>query len=328
MTRRQNSSSACVRVAAGLGALVLGILPMAAAAQGNCSFKPQPPVTLKETGKYLGLCQFDAVSLSYAGDPAEQAACLLNPVQPVGRLGPPLKELPRFLAERVGEPADLPGRARLLAWLAERGLSDPLGDSLPRAVAYARDGDLLSRPATYFVIHDTSSPNYGGLAWPRNIDEDAKLNNLNRYVCANDIERAHAFINRGGAILLAHDFSVPWRATKFEMATNFDGALKGLFLHVELVQPRRRHPRYGRGNDFLAPEPGFSRAQYDSLALVYLVASVRAGFWLIPAFHSVIDEGIRNKHDDPQNFVLADFAGSLAGLLDSLRKPALREAEK
>jgi hypothetical protein len=299
-------------------------LPIAAAAQGNCSFKPQPPVTLKN----MGLCQFDPVSLSYAGDPAAQATCLLNPVQPVGRLGPPLKELPRFLAEHVGQPAGLPERARLLAWLAERGLSDPLGDSLPRAVAYARDGDLLSRPTTYFVIHDTSSPNYGGLAWPRNIDEDAKLNNLNRYVCANDIERAHAFINRGGAILLAHDFSVPWRATKFEMATNFEGALKGLFLHVELVQPRRRHPRYGRGNDFLAPEPGFSRAQYDSLALVYLVASVRAGFWLIPAFHSVIDEGIRNKHDDPQNFVLADFAGSLAGLLDSLKKPALREAEK
>jgi hypothetical protein len=193
-------------------------------------------------------------------------------------------------------------------------------------IAFARDGDPQSRPATYFVIHDTSSPNYGNSSWPRNLDVDAKLNNLNRYVCANDIERAHVFINRGGAILLAHDFSVPWRATKFEMATNFDGALKGLFLHVELVQPRRRHPRYGRGNDFLAPDPGFSRAQYDALALVYAVASVRAGFWLIPAFHSVLDEGISNKHDDPQNFALADFAGSLSALLDSLEKPAMRDS--
>jgi aryl-alcohol dehydrogenase-like predicted oxidoreductase len=28
------------------------------------------------------------------------------------------------------------------------------------------------------------------------------------------------------------------RETKFEQAANFSGALKGLFLHVELIQPR------------------------------------------------------------------------------------------
>jgi hypothetical protein len=314
--------SLCARFATGLGAVALILLPTAVMAAGNCSFKPQPPVTLKN----MGLCQFDPAKLSFAGSAVEQTKCLLNPVQPVGRLGPPLKELPSVLADHVGQRTGLPDRPRLRAWLAERGLSDPLGDSLSQNIAYARDNDLKSRPATYFVIHDTSSPNYGSASWPRNLDEDARLNNLNRYVCANDIERAHVFINRGGAILLAHDFSVPWRATKFEMATNFDGALKGLFLHVELVQPRRRHPRYGRGNDFLAPDPGFSRAQYDALALVYAVASVRAGFWLIPAFHSVLDEGISNKHDDPQNFALADFAGSLSALLDSLEKPAMRDS--
>jgi hypothetical protein len=315
----------CVRgrLAAGLGAFVFAIAPISAAAQGNCSFKPSPPVTLD----HMGLCDFDPESLSYRGDPAQQARCLLNPVQPVGRLGPPLQELPQLLEERVGQPAGLPERARLRGWLAARGLSDPLGDSLVQIVAYANDGDLLSRPATYFVIHDTSTPNYGNLPWPRNIDEDLKVNNLRRYACANNIERAHVFINRSGAIFLAHDFSVPWRATKFEMATNFDGALKGLFLHVELVQPRRRHPRFGRGNDFLAPDPGFTRAQYEALALVYVVASVRAGFWLIPAFHSVIDEGIRNKHDDPQNFDLTAFTAGLARLLADLERPPLREAE-
>src|SRR5690606_36623737 len=154
-----------------------------------------------------------------------------------------------------------------------------------------------------------------------------KVNNLRRYACANNIERAHVFINRTGAIFLAHDLSVPWRATKFEMATNFDGALKGLFLHVELVQPRRRHPRYGRGNDFIAPDPGFTREQYEALSVIYTVASVRAGFWLIPAFHSVIDEGIRNKHDDPQNFELTAFTASLSRLLAELERPPLREAE-
>jgi hypothetical protein len=298
--------------------------PTAALAAGKCYFKPQPPVTLKD----MGPCAFDPERLSFAGEPVQQAQCLLNPVQPVGRLGPPLARLPEVLAERVGQAVGLPERTELRRWLAERKLDEPLGESLARTVAHARDNDRSSRRASYFVIHDTSTPNYGGLPWPRNIDEDPKVNNLARYRCANDIERAHVFINRGGDIMLAHDFEVPWRATKFEMATNFAGALKGLFLHVELIQPRRRDPKYGRGNDFLAPSPGFTRPQYDALALVYVVASVRAGFWLVPAFHAVLDEGIRNKHDDPQNFELEQFAASFEALLKALGVPVLREAAK
>lgn len=309
-----------------LSACVLAAAPMQAAAIGECSFKPSPPTTLKEAGSPYGFCKFDLEGLSYTGSAEEQARCLLTPVNPVGRLAPPLDSLPPALAARVGKNDGLPTRSTLGAWLARYQLSDPLGHSLTQTVAFARDGDPTSRPATYFVIHDTSTPNYGGGAWPRNIDTDSKVNNLNRYRCSNNIERAHVFINRGGAILLAHDLSVPWRATKFEMATNFDGALKGLFLHVELVQPRRRHPKHGRGNDFLAPEPGFTGPQYDALAVIYVVASARAGFWLIPAYHSVIDEGIRNKHDDPQNFELAAFGRSLARLLDELDAPRMREA--
>jgi hypothetical protein len=45
---------------------------------------------------------------------------------------------------------------------------------------------------------------------------------------------------------------------------------------------------------------------------------VRAGFWLIPVFHGVIDEGIYNKHDDPQNFEIAAFGESLTRLRDRL----------
>lgn len=303
-----------------LAALILTFIPQQALAISECKFKPSPPTTLP-AGDRFGLCRFDLATLSYAGDGAEQARCLLNPVRPVGRLGPPLAELPRVIAERAGRSTGLPEHAKLQAWLAARGLGEELGRSLAQGVSSARDNDRAARRAAYMVIHDTSTPNYGSLPWPKNIDEDAKVNNLNRYRCSNEIERAHVFINRGGAMLLAHDLSVPWRATKFEMATNFDGALKGLFLHVELVQPRRRDPKFGRGNDFLAPEPGFSAAQYDALAVTYTVASVRAGMWLIPAFHSVIDEGIRNKHDDPQNFELAAFAESLRRLLAQLGIP-------
>ncbi len=300
-----------------LALLSLALAPQPALALGECKFKPSPPTTLP-AGDTFGLCKFDLARLSYAGDSAEQARCLLNPVRPVGRLGAPLDELPRVLAERVGRSSGLPERAKLQAWLAARGLGDELGASLAQPVSFARDNDRKSRAATYFVIHDTSTPNYGSLPWPKSIDDDARVNNLSRYRCSNEIERAHVFINRGGAMLLAHDFGVPWRATKFEMATNFGDALKGLFLHIELVQPRRRDPKFGRGNDFLAPEPGFSAAQYDALAVAYMAASVRAGAWLIPAFHSVIDEGIKNKHDDPQNFDLGAFAASLGRLTAEL----------
>ena len=249
----------------------------------------------------------------------QQAACLLNPVEPVGRLGTPLEKLPESLAERVGRTTSLPDREALRALLQARGF-EHLAAELSRPVSHAHDDDPLSRPATYFIIHDTSTPNFRALAWPTSIDDDPKINDLARYQCANKIERAHIFINRGGAILFSHDFSVPWRATKFEMAVQHGSALKGLFLHIELIQPRRRLPGYGRGNDFLAPSPGFTPAQYDSLALVYAVTSLRAGFWLIPAFHAVIDEFIRDKHDDPQNFELEAFAAALQRLLHHLQE--------
>ena len=152
------------------------------------------------------------------------------------------------------------------------------------------------------MIHDTSGPNYGGRPWPANLDDHPKINNLRRFWCSDGWVVAHVVINRRGAMLLGHDLAEPWRATKFERATAFGTALKGLFLHVELVQPRRRAPGRGRRNDAQAPTPGFSAAQYDRLALVYTVASVRAGAWLIPAFHAPIDAHIRGGHDDPQKF--------------------------
>lgn len=60
-------------------------------------------------------------------------------------------------------------------------------------------------------------------------------------------------------------------------------------------------------NDRIAPVPGFTPAQYRSLALLYVLASARAGMWLIPAFHANIDRGIPEAHDDPQHFDLAAF---------------------
>jgi hypothetical protein len=285
---------------------------------GKCRFAKRPPVVLKDA-QIAGFCKFDHDALTFTGTPAEQARCLLNPLEPVGRLAAPMEALPAALGARVGGTTDLPSRETLASLLRDRGATQDLIDTLDQPVSHAHDNDPLSRSATYIVFHDTSTPNYRSQPWPVSIDDHPKINNLARYECSNDIERAHVFINRRGQIFLAHDFTVPWRATKFETAQNFGSALKGLFLHIELIQPRRALKGYGRNNDFLAPTPGFSQAQYDSLALVYTVASRRAGFWMIPAFHSVLDEGIRNKHDDPQNFELAQFAQSLDALVGELR---------
>ncbi len=283
-------------------------------AAGICRFPKQPPVILKN----MGPCNFDPVELRFAGEPEAQARCLLSPVYKIGKLGPPLERLPPVFKDRVGRASGLPAHEALLALLREENLDNDFGGELTRPVARARDNDPLSPAARYMVIHDTSSPNFRARPWPKNIDQDRSINKLARYSCSNKIERAHVFINRSGAMLLPHDFAVPWRATKFEMAVQFGTVLKGLFLHVELIQPRRREPRRGRNNDFQAPQPGFTMAQYDRLALIYVIASVRAGAWLIPAFHAVIDEGIRDKHDDPQNFELTAFAGSLERLIQRL----------
>jgi hypothetical protein len=51
------------------------------------------------------------------------------------------------------------------------------------------------------------------------------------------------------------------------------------------------------------------------LALLYIVASSRAEEWLVPVYHAVLDEGIRNGHDDPQNFSLDNFNNMIQNLL-------------
>jgi hypothetical protein len=269
----------------------------------------------------LGACEFDPETLNFAGDGPQQAKCLMRSATARRNLGARLESLPPGLADRVGQQSALPDREALAAHLAELGLTWDYAPFLWQPLSRARGNDPDAPQARYFVIHDTSGPNFGRRPFPVNIDEHRGINNLGRHRCSDGWESAHVIINRAGAMLLGHEFSEPWRATRFERATRFGNDLKGLFLHVELVQPRRSQPGHGRRNDALAPTPGFSEIQYDRLALVYTIASVRAGRWLIPAFHIAIDSGIRGGHDDPQNFEIADFAASIARLAKRLERP-------
>ena len=257
------------------------------------------------------LCKFDIAQLSFAGTPVEQAACLLRAPAKWGHLKQQPITLPDVLAQRVGKPTGVTKEA-LRGHLASLGLSEAMvGGSLDEPLSRARDNAANAPMARYFVIHDTSTPNFHNAAFPADIDKDADINQLDGY--AGPQSKAHAFINRTGKILIGHPFSTPWRATNFECQL-VGGPSKGLFIHIENVQPRRRDPRGGAKNDAIAPVPGLSDAQYATLALLYVAASIRAGQWMIPAMHAPLDEAMPD-HDDPQNF---DLEGKLAPALQAL----------
>jgi hypothetical protein len=255
----------------------------------------------------VGRCAFDLDRLAFAGPPREQAACLLRHVGPGGVLDGAPARLPPDLAGRLGQPLAI-DRARLGRYLDARTATSALARRLNDPVSRAGDNAPGSPPARYFVIHDTSQPFLAGAPFPADIDTSDAVNDLSGYLGPN--AAAHLFINRRGEVAVGHDFSEPWRATKLESRVIGPPA-KGLFLHVENQQPRRTDPMGPPGNDRIGPIPGLTPAQYDALALAYIVASARAGAWLIPAFHAAIDEGLPDAHDDPQNFDLAAFDGAL-----------------
>ncbi|HEX8845876.1 MAG TPA: hypothetical protein VF791_14585 [Pyrinomonadaceae bacterium] len=273
-------------------------------------------------------CIFDDSSLSYKGTPQEQAKCLLRPVLMGGHLGAALKKLPSPLDKLIGEPLNV-DRAALQRYLTEQNISEAdLGGLLSDPLSPANTSDPGAPLARYFVIHDVSTPNYLDQPFPPDINDATWMwNDLRRRWVSKKV--THVYINRLGDSVTAVDFKTelpaPNHGTKFAR-DRLRNKGKGLYLHVELVQPRRRDPQGGPNNDRFAPVPGFTGAQLQRLALVYLAASVRRGEWLIPAFHAAVDIGIPDAHDDPQNFDTNGWANELQALLKSIK--ALRKANK
>lgn len=247
----------------------------------------------------------------------DQAKCLLRSVRRYGQLGPTLPSLPssldRLLSLRV---IDL-DQNTLRQYLLQKGIQESaIGGSLDNPVSRSNNNSASAEPARYFVIHDTSTPNFLNQDFPDNINNASWVgNSLQRWLTGSP--RAHVFINRIGASVTAVDFKTPWRATGFELET-CGTPCKGMFLNVELIQPRKRDPQGGANNDAIAPVPGFTDSQLDRLALTYIAASVRRGKWLIPVFHASLDAGISGAHDDPQNFDLERWTNRLNDLLTSL----------
>jgi len=250
-------------------------------------------------------CHFDVPRLSFAGSPIQQARCLLSPMLIHGEIGPAPRRLGRFLEAHVGKRVRV-DRDRLRTLLTAEQLP-ALAASVETPLSRARNNDPEAPFARYFVIHDTSLE-LPGSEFPDN--DSAQANGLG-WTYPDGTQVAHTFTNRRGEILFAHDYAIPWRATKRERDTITGGNAKGLFLHNELNQVRLNDPAGRPGNHDRAPTPGFTAAQYDRLALLYILASVRGGRWMIPGFHGVIDSGIPDAHDDPQNFDMAAWEAAL-----------------
>ena len=266
-------------------------------------------------------CRFDEVTLAFAGTAVEQARCLLRPNGIGGVLGAELAKLPDPLEKLIGEKVGI-SRSGLRKFLVKNKLDEKaLGGSLDLHLSSGVRSDGVVMLASYFVIHDTSTPYLKDAEFPRNIDTDPSWpgNKLDIWLKS---PVAHVFVNRLGDSITTTPFDEPVKkgfGTKFARDVLKDDA-KGTQIHIELVQPRRRDPLNSNlNNDRIAPMPGFSMKQYERLALLYVAASVRRGTWLIPAYHSAIDAGIKGAHDDPQNFELKKFAEELKKLEKRIR---------
>lgn len=262
-------------------------------------------------------CKFDEVTLTFSGTAVEQARCLLRPNKIGGVLDKPLAKLPDPLEKLVGQKVAI-SKDKLRKYLAKHKIDEAaIGGSLELQLAAGVRTDGVVVPALYFVIHDTSTPNLRDEPFPADIDTNPAWRGNKLEVWLKS-PVAHVFVNRLGESITTTPFDEAVRkgfGTKFARDFLKDDA-KGMQIHIELVQPRRRDPANSNpNNDRIAPTPGFSQKQYERLALLYVAASVRRSLWLIPAYHAAIDAGIRDAHDDPQNFELGKFADELKKLM-------------
>lgn len=265
-----------------------------------------------------GLCGFDPVLGSFKGTAAEQAKCLTRQVLKYAQIGEPT--LPPSFLDRVGNNTVIT-LDRLSNYLNELGVPQQnVGGPIGVPVA-----------ARYFIIHDTSTPNcsvkstegklaFGCPEWgvmPAARDT-ANWSPNHSFLGhpKNDPDRlANIITNRVGGSITEVDLASPmFTTTKFEKCADRDRKA-GLFVAIENIQPRIGDPaRPAKGikpNDPIAPTPGFTLSQYDRLALIYVVASIRQGRWMIPAFHAVLDSNYKDVHDDPQNFETQKFASAV-----------------
>ena len=263
---------------------------------------------------HAGVCGFDPATRSYAGSPADQARCLTQSVGSGGRLVP--SGMPASFLSIVGARTGLmAGQVRI--YLARARIAPGDVNALSNATV----------PAKYFIVHDTSTPACSDphpetCRFPADRDQGSWASNetFDHNKGERGDRKAHVMTNRIGESISMVDFSETDATTKFELCTDVTAKQK-LFIGAENIQPRMfTVPRPGgRAHDSIAPVPGFTPPQYQRLALLYVVASVRHGTWMVPAFHVAIDHYYVDGHDDPRNFDANAFAAAFAEVVAAIR---------
>lgn len=173
-------------------------------------------------------------------------------------------------------------------------------------------GPLKDRiPAQYFVIHSVTPGSSSTIS-----EEESDLRILHQHevraergrINLNALHESglfHVYAFRDGRSVTVADF-IDVRRTSNLVTSGIDPRL---FTHVGVEVPSSNSP-----SNILS----FTEAQAQTLALVYVVASIRAERWLIPAFHSSLEPTFKHYQIEPNSLWLWDYEiGQLIQLLDS-----------
>lgn len=257
--------------------------------------------------------EFDKAKMEYKGTKSAQAKMLMRHIEIWGKITEKEAKLDtaflNLLSIKVGVTKE-----QLQKYLSSKNITNnEIGGDINSPVSHIIvSGKKIF--AKYFVIHDVSSPVYKN-DFPSNInDESWSFNNVSKWTK----KVTHVYLTRTGKSKAVADFSEGLRATKFELKT-LGTQSRGLYIHIELVQPRV-YPPGNEKNAPVAPKPGFTDAQYDRLALLYICSSFRKNEWLVPAFHANIDQKLNDSHDDPQNFETKKFTDKILEVLSEIKK--------
>lgn len=101
--------------------------------------------------------KFNTQTQSFEGTPVEQAKYLLAPVKKYAKIGENLVTLPAIL-EQLLSGNQMIDKQKLKVYLSNNQIiEENIGGNIDDVVSTTQQGTL----AKYFVIHDTSTPNYG-----------------------------------------------------------------------------------------------------------------------------------------------------------------------
>lgn len=257
--------------------------------------------------------EFDKVKMEYKGTKSVQAKLLMRHVEMWGKISEKEAKLDAAYLDLLSSSIGIT-KEQIQKYLSSKNITNnEIGGDINSPISSVTAGGKKVF-AKYFVIHDVSTPALEH-NFPQDINEESwSFNNLDRW----NKKVTHVYLARTGKSKTVADFSEGLRATKFELKT-LGTPSRGLYIHIELIQPRV-YPPGNIGNAPVAPKPGFTDAQYERLALLYICSSFRKGEWLVPAFHADIDQNISDGHDDPQNFETQKFTDKVMQVLLDIKK--------